>query len=692
MEIRTPLTSFRGRLRESRVLLMGREEYESWKEELEAQRAEVRARFAAAEYEREDLAWYRESVTEHFTFMYDSSFYDPEKGYRIDEFLDHGEAEFGGYDILLLWQAYPRIGCDQRNQFDFYRDMPGGLPGIRRVADRCHERGVRVFIDYNPWDTGTRREGRPDHEALAEIVAAIDADGIFLDTMSASGTDLREALDAVKPGVVFETEGSPSFEAAAYVTGSWASFNPILGPYFFWNREFPFVFNTHLTMRWVETRHSVRVLERHSHHRRFELIPGFFNGAGAVVWENVFGWWNPWSPEDRRLVRKIAAILRRFKDAFQSPAWQPMVPTENERLAANEWPGRDETVWTLVNTGFERITGELLAVPCREGARYFDVWNGSRELAVRREGGLTHLALALEARSAGCVVESRSGASISLDLGRGSRDHPVSTLRDHRPKPPPAVPARSGNRPDSTLEQMVEIPAGRFRWQIQHRQWEGACYDDISYCWANEHRVRTVDMKALLMDRFPVTNAELKRFLEESGYEPAEKTNFLKHWVDGEIPEGKERHPVVYVDLTDARAYAAWAGKRLPTEEEWQYAAQGADGRLWPWGDEEPAADTALCNGDTENTTPVDAFPKGQSPFGVWDMAGNAWELTESERDDGHTRYVMLKGGSYFKATGSRWYFDGGAQRPAVHAKFLLMWPGLDRSATVGFRCVREKR
>jgi len=71
-------------------------------------------------------------------------------------------------------------------------------------------------------------------------------------------------------------------------------------------------------------------------------------------------------------------------------------------------------------------------------------------------------------------------------------------------------------------------------------------------------------------------------------------------------------------------------------------------------------------------------------------MSGNTWEWTESERNDGHSRYVMLKGGSYYKAQGSRWYFDGGAQRCTSHAKFLLMWPGLDRCATIGFRCVRD--
>ncbi|MDQ1257270.1 MAG: SUMF1/EgtB/PvdO family nonheme iron enzyme, partial [Candidatus Hydrogenedentes bacterium] len=173
-------------------------------------------------YDRLDLMWASRIFTCHFTFMYDRAFYDPSAGYTVDRFLDDGAREFGGYDAVVLWQAYPRIGVDQRNQFDFYRDMPGGLEGIRGAVRKFHARGVKVFIDYNPWDRGTRSSGKPDEEALAEIVSAIEADGIFLDTMLGGSAELRKAIDAARPGVVFAPEGHPAVEQLGICNESWA--------------------------------------------------------------------------------------------------------------------------------------------------------------------------------------------------------------------------------------------------------------------------------------------------------------------------------------------------------------------------------------------------------------------------------------------------------------------------------------
>ena len=142
----------------------------------------------------------------------------------------------------------------------------------------------------------------------------------------------------------------------------------------------------------------------------------------------------------------------------------------------------------------------------------------------------------------------------------------------------------------------------------------------------------------------------------------------------------------MYVDLDDARSYARWAGKHLPTEEQWQYAAGGPTALAYPWG---ARFKPGCCNaGETGGTTPVLAFPNGRSPFGCYDMCGNTWEWTESQRSDGHTRFCMLKGGSWFQAKGSHWYADGGPQPTRHAAKFLLSWPGLDRCGTIGFRCV----
>ncbi len=262
--------------------------------------------------------------------------------------------------------------------------------------------------------------------------------------------------------------------------------------------------------------------------------------------------------------------------------------------------------------------------------------------------------------------------------------------------PDPVVPTalRDRNNPPAG---MVLVPGGNVRMLIRHRARECGCYPDPGTPeekWAEflsglAAKVRLHDYKVeinpFFIDAAEVTNAQFKQFLESSGYRPEHAENFLKHWPNGKMPSELAEHPVVYADIDDARAYAKWAGKRLPTEPQWHLAAQGTDGRIWPWGNE---FDPEKCNTTGVRTLPVHSCPEGRSPYGCYHMAGNVWEWTESCRDDGHTRFIIIRGGSYFNAEGSDWYVQGGPKPCNHHTKFIRMWPGLDRCATIGFRCV----
>ena len=126
---------------------------------------------------------------------------------------------------------------------------------------------------------------------------------------------------------------------------------------------------------------------------------------------------------------------------------------------------------------------------------------------------------------------------------------------------------------------------------------------------------RKISVQAYMIDKYPVTNAQYARFVASGHRAPL-------NWKEGRIPAGTAMHPVTMVSWYDAVSYAKWAGKRLPTEAEWEKAARGTDGRRWPWGNQ---MDPTRLNTyySVGSTTPVTAYPSGASPYGVFDMAGN---------------------------------------------------------------------
>lgn len=147
-----------------------------------------------------------------------------------------------------------------------------------------------------------------------------------------------------------------------------------------------------------------------------------------------------------------------------------------------------------------------------------------------------------------------------------------------------------------------------------------------------------VQLGGFYMDTTPVTNHEYARFVHATGHPSP------KHWSGATTPGGLRDHPVVFVTYVDAREYARWAGKRLPTEAEWEKVARGPRGNLFPWGNRPAIAKCNVRESGVEATTPVERYRSGVSIYGAYDLCGNVWEWcgTESAPD----RYV-LKGGAF---------------------------------------------
>ena len=231
--------------------------------------------------------------------------------------------------------------------------------------------------------------------------------------------------------------------------------------------------------------------------------------------------------------------------------------------------------------------------------------------------------------------------------------------------------------------EMVLIPAGAFIMGSSEEEIQGVTKeygkrgDFVDYDFKKETPRRQMHVKAFYIDRYEVTNAQYKRFIDATGYKPPH------HWEKGVYPAGKDNHPVINVSYDDAMAYAFWAGKRLPTEEEWEKAARGNNGQVYPWGNEfnpenvrtaEALLATYLSPRElVKYAAPVDEFKKDESPYGAYDMAGNVMEWTDSWYEKGKTRVVK----------GAAWVHIGPRARSASKEGARSD----EISHLIGFRC-----
>jgi formylglycine-generating enzyme required for sulfatase activity len=438
-------------------------------------------------------------------------------------------------------------------------------------------------------------------------------------------------------------------------------------------------------------------------------IPGiqaaFFNGVGYADQEDVIGIHNGFTQREDEALRRTMRIERAFADLLVSPESEPHTPMLQYGVFASRFPGKDQSLWTIINRNEYSVDGKQMQIPYESGIRYFDLWLG-KELKPEVNSGSPRtatLSFSIEPEGFASVLAIRSETvpeslqsllkemKVSATKNLADYDDQWSFLSQTTVDISPSAPANAV--PDG----MVLIPGGQFTFRVKGIEVAGKndIGVDVQYRWEDSPRRyhdHVLAIKPFYIDRYPVTNAQFKRFLDGSHYHPRDDHNFLRDWQKGSYPEGWADKPVTWVSIEDARAYANWAGKRLPHEWEWQYAAQGDDGRAYPWGNQWNEAAVPVPDQGRTLTCPdsVKGHPQDASPFGVMDMIGNVWQWTD-EFQDSHTRSAILRGGSYYQPQGSMWYFPQ-AYRLDEHGKYLLMAPSLDRSGTIGYRCVVDAK
>lgn len=690
------------------------------------------------------LRWTQSAYVVTQMHPFDRYFYNATSHrYTVARWVDDVVQRYGGVDGALVWNTYPQLGYDDRNAFDMIELLPGGREGIKGFVSELHARGIKVLWPYNPWDTGTRAKGVTDEVALANLVVETNAEGFNGDTMVGIPESFYEASVVAGRPAAMQAEGGASLASLAWTTlgwgeaGGWIT-DDILAP------RAPVV----ATYRWLQPKRMTNICRRNDHDRNDALQAAFFNGIGYTSWENLWGCWNGMTERDAEATKRVARLLRYFgaRGFFQGEWWAPHTPTQQPGVLyasrfttatnenAMECDGGAETLWSIVERVGQNLTcAPVLAVNASTfaGCRWYDVTRGVAVVPTSDdvgEDGILRLSLDVEAHGFAALLAT--GNRTDVTRGDGSDDdtpldrllaemraasvralasydnvwRPLQQTRVTPPPPAASVPA-SANAPRVRV-----MGASRYRFVCQGARVTANFYDtcpDVQYAWEKvptpQHNA-TVSVSPFDMDVAPVSCGRYAAFLNATGYEPADSRGFLRGWPNwraGVFPHGNATTPVTSVSYAEAKAFCSWAGGRLPTSVEWQYAAQGGDSqRRFPWGsgtEDDPTCRPVMSNA-RETPAPEDsgAFASARcaSPLDLVDISGNVWQYTADEFYDDHTRFVILRGGSRYDIRNASLWYAPATEALALdrYTKYYLMDDAYERAYTVGFRCAYESR
>lgn len=724
---------------DSETFAAPKQSHSEWLAELKSWREGHSKRYQADAYKDPTLTWTRTSYVQPQIHLYDRFLFDG--SWTPERYLDDLEHRYGGIDSVLIWPTYTNIGIDDRNQFDYFRAVPGGLKALTNLTASFHKRKVKVLWAYNPWDQATRDEGR-HWDVLATLLKATGGDGFNGDTMTTIPLEFWEAGANRNFTFALEPEGGgvpcdDDFSSAGWTPLGWGYFGQKRADRMTMKYDYePGVDK----MKWLDPRgrHLTHVCDRWSKSRAAAIQLAFFNGDGYESWENIWGLYNQLTDRDAELLRRSATLLRwagQRNLSHDFDEWVPHAPEATDAskgIFASRFEKAKEALWFLVNKGKEdaeikvRIPEPYLA----EGFEIFDLYHG-KKVSPETEGVVE---LGIEASGISALLATQEPPRALLERMRKLSSTRLAEFSDlwH------VLPQKMDPRPSSKIfdsssppPEMVLLPRMEFNFSSSGTEFEGGCDPaeddneiccrdkclehgapscqcglvqleyfgvDVQFPWEDRpgrnHR-KALDLGPVLLDRDLVTNADYLRYLNASGYSPVDNFNFLKHWQTGRPKPGDEQKPVVNIGFEEAERYCRFYGKRLPHSYEWQLAAQGPDGRKYPWGDHWDPSAVPPPGHDPES---IRKHEKGTSVFGVHDLIGNVWQYTDSFRDE-HTRAVLLRGSSRYNPQVSEafpslhqsvnWYFPP-ARELNKHSKYFLMSESYERAGTLGFRCAAD--
>ena len=341
----------------------------AWLKSLQQQRSSVisKINYNGTIYNNPSLAWTQTAYIQPQVHPYDRYFYDPKIGYTPDRFLNDLKTRYGGIDAILIWPTYTNIGIDDRNQFDYFRCMPGGLDGVKNITMEFKARGVRVLWPYNPWDLGTHREPLNDQDTFAKLLKQTHGDGFNGDTMATIPESFWNASLNVNYPLAFEPEGGGTDASLNFDTMGWGYWKYPKAPGI---DRFKFItsgkFLTNICDRWARDKTN-------------NLQSAWLSGCGYESWENVWGTWNGITPRDGEAIRRVSHMLRYFggkinstsypnpnRDYLHSSKWIPYLPQGIQQdvyvskftlsLNSLQNTGTESAVYTMVNRGGYNLT------------------------------------------------------------------------------------------------------------------------------------------------------------------------------------------------------------------------------------------------------------------------------------------------------------------------------------------------